>query len=45
MLQIGRSNLASIREAICGRIAGGFLQEVDGLIDHPADNANVVWRP
>jgi len=23
-------------------MAGGFLEEVHGLIDHPADNANVV---
>jgi hypothetical protein len=37
-----RSNMASIPEGICGRIAGGFLQEVDGLIDHPADNANAA---
>jgi len=37
----GWGRLSPTKETLCDRIAAGFV-EVDGLIDHPADKANVV---
>jgi hypothetical protein len=40
--RIIRANFTFGNKAICDRIGGGFSEEVDGLIDHPADNANAI---
>jgi hypothetical protein len=44
MARPGTPDISLGIKAVCDRMADGFSEEVDGLIDHPAEKANVVGR-